>query len=74
MKKIILSMVAILSVFISALSVSADTIEYKFDKITMSMQSKYTVLYPENLSKNKDSKYQDYDAVIIIGEDYLEFE
>ena len=28
----------------------------------------------KNLSKNKDSKYQDYDAVIIIGEDYLEFE
>ena len=55
MKKIILSMVAILSVFISALSVSADTIEYKFDKITMSMPSKYTVLYPENLSKNKET-------------------
>ena len=28
----------------------------------------------KNLSKNKDSEYQDYDAVIIIGEDYLEFE
>ncbi|WP_195986329.1 LCP family protein [Clostridium sp. D53t1_180928_C8] len=28
----------------------------------------------KNISKNKDSKYQDYDAVIIIGEDYLEFE
>lgn len=27
----------------------------------------------KNLSKNKDSEYQDYDAVIIIGEDYLEF-
>lgn len=27
-----------------------------------------------NLSKNKDSGYEDYDAVIIIGEDYLEFE
>lgn len=28
----------------------------------------------KNLSKNKDSEYEDYDAVIIIGEDYLEFE
>ena len=28
----------------------------------------------KNLSKNKNSEYQDYDAVIIIGEDYLEFE
>lgn len=27
----------------------------------------------KNLSKNKESEYQDYDAVIIIGEDYLEF-
>ncbi len=27
-----------------------------------------------NLSKNKDSGYEDYDAVIIIGEDYLDFE
>ena len=28
----------------------------------------------KNLSKNKDSEYEKYDAVIIIGEDYLEFE
>ena len=28
----------------------------------------------KNLSKNKDSEYENYDAVIIIGEDYLEFE
>ena len=28
----------------------------------------------KNLSKNKDSEYEDYDAIIIIGEDYLEFE
>lgn len=28
----------------------------------------------KHLSKNKDSGYEDYDAVIIIGEDYLEFE
>lgn len=28
----------------------------------------------KNLSRNKNSEYQDYDAVIIIGEDYLEFE
>ena len=28
----------------------------------------------KHLSKNKDAEYQDYDAVIIIGEDYLIFE
>lgn len=27
-----------------------------------------------NIKKNKDSEYSDFDAVIIIGEDYLVFE